>query len=298
MTAIRRHPIGAFLVATYVLSIVIFAVPVLGSTGLGVLPIEVPGKEPFLLLLTFSMVAAAFGITAIADGRDGVRALRGRVFRFRTSPVWYVAALLLLPLAAVGVAVALEGTAPLSALAAEPNVAVSWLAELAVVIVLLNFWEEVAWSGFFLHRLQPQTGPLPATAATTWAQAAMHLPLLFVVGGLSDNPITPDQYPFYLAALFVLPLGSRTVLTWLYNRSGHSVPVAGITHASWNLAAGSTFLPVLVAGFNAVWAYAGFAAVAIVLIMMTRGRLGYAEGEINEEAAASGPFPSVEARAR
>jgi uncharacterized protein len=295
MTAVRRHPIGAFLVATYFLSIVIFAVPVLGSTGLGVLPIDVPGKEPFLLLLTFSMVAAAFGITAIADGRDGVRALRRRVFHFRTSPVWYVAALLLLPLAAMAIAVALEGTAPLEALAAEPSVAISWLAELAVVIVLLNFWEEVAWSGFFLHRLQPRTGPLPATAATTWAQAAMHLPLLFVVGGLSDNAITPDQYPFYLAALFVLPLGNRTVLTWLYNRSGHSVPIAGITHASWNLAAGSTFLPVLVAGFDAVWAYAGFAAVAIVLILVTRGRLGYPDQDITEEPAAGSRFSSVEA---
>jgi membrane protease YdiL (CAAX protease family) len=275
MAAIRRHPLAALLTATYVLSILIFAIPLLGSTGLGVLPIEVPGKEPFLLLLTFALVGTAFGVTAIADGRDGVRSLRRRAFRFLVSPVWYVLALVLLPLSAFAVAVALEGTAPLAALAAEPALALGWLAEIAVAVVLINFWEEVVWSGFVLHRLQPRFGPMGATAATTWAQAAMHLPLLFVVGGLSDNPIAPPQYPFYLVALFVLPLANRTVATWLYNRSGNSVPAVGLMHSSWNFAAGSAFLPALVPGFDAVWAFAGFAVVAVILVAATRGRLGY-----------------------
>lgn len=297
MTVIRRHPILAFLVATYVLTIVIFAVPMLGSTGLGVLPVEVPGKEPFLLLLTFAMVGVTFAITAIADGRSGVRDLRRRAFRFFVSPIWYLVALLLLPLAAFAVASVMEGATPLSAFATEPDLAVTWLAELALTIVLINFWEEVAWSGFFLHRMQPTAGPLRATALTTWAQAAMHLPLLFVVGGLSDNPITPDQYPFYLGALFVLPLTNRTVATWLYNRSGHSVPVTGIMHSTWNFAAGSAFLPALVPGFNAVWAYAGFAVVAVALVAITRGRLGYRDGAVTESAPRR-PIGSVGAPAQ
>ena len=98
---------------------------------------------------------------------------------------------------------------------------------------------------------------------------------LVVVGGVSDVRIPAEQYPFYLAALFLFPLGNRTVAAWLYNRSGNSVPVAGLTHAAWNLAAGSALLPALVPGFDPVWSYAGFAAAAVVVIVLTRGRLGY-----------------------
>jgi membrane protease YdiL (CAAX protease family) len=298
MAFIRRHPIGAFLIAAYALAVLIFALPVLSEQGLGIVPIELPGTEPFLLLITFALVGLVFGITAIADGPQEVRALRRRAFHFLVSPVWYAAALLLLPLTAVVVAVVMEGTGVLAALADDPAVAVGWLTELAVPLILINFWEELAWSGFVLHRLQPRVGPLPATALTTWAQAAIHLPLLVVVGGLSDSRIPAEMYPFYLAALFLLPLGNRTVATWLYNRSRHSVPVVGLTHASWNLATGSAFLPALVPAFDPVWSYAGFAAAAIIVIAVTRGRLGYHRAASSGRADVATGYGSAEAPAR
>ena len=272
---IRRHPIAAFLMTAYVLAVLIFAVPVLSTKGLGVLPIELPGIEAFLLLLTFTMVGVTFGITAIADGRDGVRDLRRRAFRFLVSPIWYVTALVLLPLAALTVAVAIEGTQVLSALADDPAMAAGWLVEIAVAYLVINLWEELAWAGFVLHRLQPRFGPLRATVLTTWAHAAIHLPLLVVIGGVSDTRIEAGMYPFYLAALFLFPIGNRMVATWLYNRSGHSVPIAGLTHSSWNLATGGAMLPGLAAGYDPVWSYAAFAVVALVVVVATRGQLGY-----------------------
>ena len=292
---IRRHPVAALLVAAYTLAVVIFAVPVLSTRGLGILPIELPGNEPFLLLITFSMVGVSFGITAITDGRDGVRELRRRAFRFLVSPAWYVTALVLLPLAALVMAVAIEGTEVVSALAAEPAIAVGWLVEIAVAYFLINLWEELTWSGFVLHRLQPRFGPLRATALTTWAHAALHLPLLFVLGGVSDDPIAVEMYPFYLAALFVFPLGNRTVATWLYNRSGHSVPVAGLTHSSWNLATGGAMLPALVPTAEPVFSYIGFAVVAAIIIVATRGRLGYRQGGSAPSAAVAGAHAAANA---
>src|SRR5688500_18454337 len=98
MDVIRRHPIGAFLVATYVLAGVIFTIPRLATTGLAILPIELPGVAPFLLISTIVLAAVAFGMTALVDGREGIRELRARALRFRISPVWYLAALLVLPL--------------------------------------------------------------------------------------------------------------------------------------------------------------------------------------------------------
>jgi hypothetical protein len=134
-----------------------------------------------------------------------------------------------------------------------------------------------------------------ATVLTTWAHAALHLPLLVVIGGVSDTRITADMYPFYLAALFVLPLGNRAVATWLYNRSGHSVPIVGLTHASWNLATGSAMLPGLVAGYDTVWSYAAFAAVALIVIAATRGNLGYRRDVLDSLAAVAAPYSPANA---
>ena len=102
------------------------------------------------------------------------------------SSVWYVAALFVLPGSALAVAVAMEGTRVLSAIGEDPSLAVTWLTDIAVAFVLNNLWEELAWSGFMLHRLQPRFGPLRATVLTTWAHAALHVPLIVVVGGVSD----------------------------------------------------------------------------------------------------------------
>jgi membrane protease YdiL (CAAX protease family) len=271
----------------------IFAVPLLSERGFGVLPIELPGNEPFLLLLVAAMVGISFGVTAVADGRAGVRELRRRSFRFLVSPIWYVTALVLLPLAAFAAAVAVEGTDVISTLADEPALAVGWIVEIATAYLLINLWEELAWSGFFLHRMQGRVGPIRATALTTWAQAAIHLPLLFLLGGLSDTPITPDMYPIYLGALFILPLANRTVATWIYNRSGNSVPVVGLTHSAWNLATGSAMLPVL--GAEPIVAYAGFAIVAAIVLAATRGRLGYREPTSTSPAAPAGAYASANA---
>ena len=295
---VRRHPISAFLIAAYTLSIIIFAVPMLSERGLGILPIELPGNEPFLLLLTAAMVGVTFGVTAIADGRDGVRDLRRRAFRFLVSPIWYATALVLLPLAALGVAFVMEGTQVLSAIAAEPTIAVDWIVEIAVAYILINLWEELAWAGFVLHRLQPRFGPMRATALTSWAHAAIHLPLLFIIGGVSDTRIAAEMYPFYLAALFIFPLGNRTVATWLYNRSGGSVPVAGLTHSAWNLATGGVMLPVLVADIEPAFSYFGFAAVAVVVIAATRGRLGYSTTKTDPMPAPAGAFASAKTGSR
>ena len=289
---IRRHPIAAFLFTAYVLAAVIFAVPVLSTKGLGILPIELPGIEMFLLLLTFAMVGVTFGITAIADGREGVRDLRRRAFRFLVSPIWYVTALVLLPLAALAVAVAIEGTQVVSTLVADPALAVGWLVEIAVAYFVINLWEELAWAGFVLHRLQPRFGPIRATVLTTWAHAAIHLPLLVVIGGVSDTRIAADMYPFYLAALFLFPIGNRMVATWLYNRGGSSVPMAGLAHSSWNLATGGVMLPGLAAGYDPVWSYLGFAAVALVVIVATRGQLGYRGAASSQSAVAGTRFPA------
>jgi hypothetical protein len=96
-----------------------------------------------------------------------------------------------------------------------------------------------------------------------------------VAGGVTDGRVPMEQIPFYLVALFVLPIPVRLMLTWLYNTSGRSLPIVGLTHAGLGVATGTAFIPVIAPGVAPVVVYAGFAVLAAILLIATRGRLGY-----------------------
>ena len=271
----RRHPIGTFLGILYTATVAIFAIPFLSKAGIGVIDLELPGAAPFILLSALSLVVTAFVTTALADGRAGVRALRKRVFHFRVSPKWYAVALVALPATAVATAVVLSGAAPIVALASDPMIIVGGVLGAVFAFALVNWWEEAAWTGFVLDRIQPHVGPIRASVFTTWMQAALHLPLVFIAGGVTEGRVAPADVPFYLVALFVLPIAVRMVLTWVYNASGRSVPIAGLYHAGLGVASGVAWIPVIAPDVNPALVYAGFAVLAAIVLAATRGRLGY-----------------------
>jgi CAAX protease family protein len=274
----RTHPLPVFLAIAYSVSAAIFAIPLLSNAGTGVIDIDLPGVAPFILLDALALAVAAFVATALADGRAGVRELRRRVFHFRVHPKWYVSAILLLPAAALGAAVVVGGAGVLtSIIGSTATIAIAIAVGAPLAFVLVNWWEEAAWTGFALERLQPRLGPIGASVVTTWLQALVHVPLVFVVGGVTDGRVPAEQIPFYLVALFVLPIPVRIALTWLYNRADRSIPIVGLYHAGLGIATGTALIPVVAPDVNPLWVYAGFAAVAAAIMIATRGRLGFGQ---------------------
>jgi membrane protease YdiL (CAAX protease family) len=272
----RRHPLAVFLTIAYAASAAIFSLPLLANTGLGVLNLDLPGTAPFILLSAFSLVGAAFVTTALAEGGDGVGSLRRPVFHVRVNPGWYALGLVLLPGTALAATSIVAGIDPVMKLIANPGLIVGVVVLGALLAFLLvNWWEEAAWTGFALDRLQTSIGPVSASVVTTWLQALIHVPLVFVAGGVTDGRVPAEQIPFYLVALFVLPTPVRIVLTWLYNSTGRSVPIVGIYHAGLGVATGTGFIPVLAPGVAPVVAYAAFVVLAVVVLIATRGRLGF-----------------------
>lgn len=271
----RDHPLSAFLAVAYGFTAMVFAVPLLSDIGLGLIPVELPGVAPFIVIASFGLVAAAFFVTRLADGRSGVTEFRQRVFRFGVNPIWFVVALILLPLTAVATTVVALGSGPVSTLAAHPALLGTALVEALLAFVLVNWWEEAAWTGFALHRLQPRIGPVWASVVTTWMQAIVHLPLLFVLDGVTTGRVETSDLPLYLGALFVLPIPVRLIITWMYNSSANSVPVVGLFHAGLGIATGSAWIPAFAPGLEPTWVYAGFAMVALSVLTVTKGRLGY-----------------------
>ena len=274
----QTHPLAVFLAIAYSVSAAIFALPLLSNAGIGVIDLDLPGVAPFVLLDAIALAVAAFVATALADGRAGVRELRRRVFHFRIHPKWYAIAIFLLPAAALAAAVVVGGAGVVTSVAANAaSLLLVITAGALLAFVLVNWWEEAAWTGFALERLQPRLGPIGASVVTTWLQALVHLPLVFIAGGVTDGRVPAEQVPFYLVALFVLPIPVRITLTWLYNRADRSIPIVGLYHAGLGIATGTALIPVVAPDVNPLWVYAGFAAVAAALLVATRGRLGFGQ---------------------
>ena len=289
-TFAHQHPLAVFLAIAYSASAAIFAIPLLSNAGIGVIDLDLPGIAPFVLLDAIALAVAAFVATALADGRAGVSDLRRRVFHFRVHPKWYALAIFLLPAAALAAAVVVGGAGVVTSIAANSaGLLVVIGAGALLAFVLVNWWEEAAWTGFALERLQPRLGPIGASVVTTWLQALVHVPLVFMAGGVTDGRVPPEQIPFCLVALFVLPIPVRITLTWLYNRADRSIPIVGLYHAGLGIATGTALIPVVAPDVNPLWVYAGFAAVASAILIATRGSLGFgrqaATPQLTQEAA-------------
>jgi membrane protease YdiL (CAAX protease family) len=212
-----------------------------------------------------AQLGAAVLVTALADGRDGVRALLRRTFRWRLNPGWYAVAALGLPVLAVAGATAVFGLDALRAGLADPAAALAFLTGLAIV-PLINLWEETGWMGFVQTRLQDRHGALAAAALTAPLFALIHLPLQIA------NP--PAQIVANMAILVALAVPFRIVVGWLHNRTGGSVLVAAIFHASFNVATSSVLFAAVVPGQSPLMVTAVVLVVAAVAVVaVTRGRL-------------------------
>ena len=131
--------------------------------------------------------------------------------------------------------------------------------------------------GFLTTRLQARFGPLRASLIVAPLFGLYHVPLFFIIGGLSDSPnhLPISQFPMYAAFLLIVFSGPmRILLTWLYNSTNGSLPIVALFHGSMNATGGAAILAMFFAGVDGILLYAALAVVALVVIVVTRGRLG------------------------
>lgn len=259
---VRRHPVGVFLVWFFTVGQAIVLVPV--ATDLP--------TEPFIITSTFvGLLLPAAVITWIVDGPDGLRALRYRTLRARLPARWYALALIGVPTAIVAAAVATEGT-PATRPGLVSTVGVGFVAQLVVVLVTVNWWEEVVWMGFVQARLQPRHGAMRAAALAGVAFAAGHISL--VLGDGLSATIT------LVVLLLAVSIPFRALAAWIYNRTS-SLLLAGMVHAAANAVAagsilGTGLLPRLYGNDSSSGlAFPVLAVIGLVAIVATRARLGY-----------------------
>ncbi len=289
---ISRHPVLAYLALAYAVCWTIFLFPLLSRGGLGILPLDAPPVEVFILLVSVvGLAGSAFVITAIVDGRSGVRLLASRLVRWRVGIQWYAVALFgLLVTALIGTCV-VYGVAPITALQRQAPLLVGYLFQIVLVAALVNLWEETGWTGFMFTRLQPRFGTFVAALLVAPCFGGIHLPLLFVTDGLTTGKVPPQEIPLFivlLLAAFSIPV--RVIAAWLYNNAKGSLLIMGLFHASLGAVAGPVLLPYLVPqGANLTFeVYGSFAVLALLLVVLTLGRLSY------KPSAELAPTPTTE----
>lgn len=251
---------------------------VLARNGLGLLPFtlsDVAFVVAFIGGTLLGPTLGAFAVTAAAEGRPGVGRLLRRYVQWRVGLRWYAVALLgYLALYLLAASLWL-GAAPLAALAANWTLLLtSYPLLLLAMIVFPALIEEPGWRGFALPRLQARYGPLAGTLILGFLHGMWHLPVYLLVSGpAAMGPFSISLLVGNTAGIMLMTI----VWTWVFNNARGSILVAILLHAASN-ASDKVFggLVPSVPAHMGTTVLALYAVVAALLIVATRGRLGYA----------------------
>ena len=229
------------------------------------------------LLFIYSILITGALVTAIADGRGGLRTYLSRIVRWRVGIKWYAVALLLplaLRLIAFGLNIISGATVSASIqLSAWPELIAAFL----FVFFTIALGEEPGFRGFALPRLMAGRSALAASLILGVLHTIWHLP----------NFVTGDDS---LDVILIIIAGA-VLITWLFNNTMGSVFIIMILHASVNLWA-EVFNP-LFSGADAqrqtFWLALVYVAVAILLTILAGRELGRKPATAVVETMAADP---------
>jgi membrane protease YdiL (CAAX protease family) len=216
-----RKPLTAFLVLVFGIGWPILAVAVLAShhviPGAG-LPVEVFALAVTLLV----MLPAALWVTAVTEGRAGVRALLGRAFRWRFNLGWWAVVLLGLPVTALLLGLVFGGSLHTTG---AGTVLVKQLLSILLAVAVINLWEETVWAGFFQTRLEGRFSLVVAALLTAVPFAGVHMPLLLI-----GDDVTAWSVVKGIGGLLILGVVVRLLIGLVMRAAADSVLAVGFLH--------------------------------------------------------------------
>ena len=278
---IQSHPIIAYFILAFAGTWLVISPLVMDAFEI----IQLSDAVWMLFYLLASLTGpnlAAFWVTGVIEGKAGMGRLFRRMFQVRAGLHWYMVVLFVF----LGVWLAaysfLYNGVPLANLLADPSVLVSvFLPNILIGLLIPSIAEEPGWRGFALPQMQKYYGPLTATLVIGFLHGIWHLPALF----------TPMLGPFTMSGfiIFVLTAAAGTfIYTWIFNNTRGSVWIAMLLHSSSNAASKlvselvptdvelTGWMKMLESGWINVIA---FWSIALVLVIVTRGRLGFRGSE-------------------
>jgi membrane protease YdiL (CAAX protease family) len=215
---VERHPVLSYFAFVYLITwgaiLLIFKALISGDAD--------PALRTAIVSLPLLIAPGLVGITltALLEGKDGIRAMFSRMTHWRAGIRWYVMALGVMPILLLAI---LYGLAFL----VSPAFA-SALSLLGLAGIAAGYMEEIGWTGFATPRLLSRWSPIKAGLILGLLWGLWH--------GLADYLIRGDTLGAFWPitfGLFVLPLTAwRILMVWVYNNT-HSGPVAQLMHFSY-----------------------------------------------------------------
>lgn len=275
-SVLARHPLLSYFLIAFVFSWLVFLPGPLTYYGVLGLSSQLVGYLAIAGLLGPAL--AGFVMSAATEGVAGVGDLLRRMVLWRVGIGWYLFAILGIPAVMVLATIVLHPGALASLdFSAQPFALPYLIAFVSMVLIGGPLFEEPGWTGFAQPRLQRLHGPLLGGLILGGLWALWHLPgYLIPSQKLTDIPPRGTVLDFVVFALALV--GLRLVIMWVVNNTRSSVLMAVLTHASWN-----TFYSAALIGLFPVRSVLGSylnltiaaGALALVIIVLTRGRLGY-----------------------
>src|SRR5215212_1747352 len=280
---LARHPLVSFFVLAFAGTWLTELPYVLSKHGAGILHFS----SPLLTLLIWTSPVsvlmgpflAAFVMTGATEGREGVGRFLRRFVLWRVGFRWYLFALVGIPVIGVLSVVVIPGV--LGSFKGLGALAPLSLLGVFVYVLFLGgaLGEEPGWRGFALPRLQSVHGPLVGSLILGPLWALWHLPLFLTPW----NVLTTFNLVVFVLATTCLAI----MYTWVFNNTKGSVLMAILLHASFNASVTGILAPLfpapILSDYGLLPLLGGFGAFAVVLVALTRGRLGYQHYQQEEE---------------
>jgi membrane protease YdiL (CAAX protease family) len=205
-SVVMRHSLVTYFILAYALTWMLAPLLTI-SLLLGVVGLLMPA-------------VAAIVVTALTEGKPGVKTLLQRLTLWRVGLRWFVAALGL-PVLLSAVVVALSVL-----LGAPAQVEFSAVSMLTMIVFVLVVGEEIGWRGYALPKLLQNHSAVVASLILGVLWGGWHLPTFFIAGSPQAN------IPFVAFLLFTT--GASVLFTWLHLHTGGSLLIATLFHGAIN----------------------------------------------------------------
>ena len=203
-----RHPLLGYFVLTYGISWGGILV-VLGATGFDLTVLRPLDTGLIFVSMLLGPSIAGLTMTALLEGRAGLRELRSRLLRWRVASRWYALALLTLPLLMLAV------LWPFS-LFADAVFAPRFQWPLLGIGLVAGAFEEIGWTGFASPRLLSRQRPFMAGLSLGLVWATWHV----LVDFRQNHSAMGLGWVVWLMQFAVLYLASltayRILMTWMF----------------------------------------------------------------------------------
>jgi membrane protease YdiL (CAAX protease family) len=272
---VKRQPLLSMYVVLFVLGWSGLILQLLNSQG------SFAMSSPVAFLVTvltgWAPGLAAVLISAIIAGRAGVRDLLRRFLIWKVGFQWYLLALFLLApviLGGIGLHVLVGGEIPTIPAAGDSLLNTTIAFVVFIVLGILINTEEIAWRGFALPRLQARYGVLTAGLLLMIPEVALHIPLFFD----NTNPFFQTVGIYWFSAFSIAMV---FIFIFVFNKTKGSLLIVTLMHASQNAWANLLSDDRIARPFQfsvaIVW------MLALALIFLTKGQLGYEAAPEHEE---------------